>query len=448
MARLTGPDAADRFCYSLRADDSIGTAAGLPAVVYTDAGGTTLANILTVGGAAISGSAVTVDETSLLPLFQYPDGVATVYISVNGGPVSPVRASIGSGGGGGGSSAWVDITGKPTFAAVATSGAYADLSGKPALATVATTGVYSDLTGRPTIPSTKADIGLGSVDNTSDAAKPVSTATQTALNLKAPLASPTFTGTVAGITAAMVGLGSVDNTADTAKPVSTVQLTALNLKAPLVSPALTGTPTAPTATGGDSSTTIATTAFATGADSARVVGPASSVDNQLALFSGTTGKLAKASAVTLDSNADMAGLRRLTRTLGTDPAVAGLERTDINYAVSTTSSDLDRVYVSSVLTSWRNEVGFLRGTPHAGYKDDAVVRGVARSDLSAQTGGWLELQESTRTYVMYKRDWFGKLWRGNGTAAASQMADVLVLGPVASVPAGTPSGTVIVRTAT
>lgn len=42
----------------------------------------------------------------------------------------------------------------------------------------------------------KADVGLGSVDNTTDAGKPVSTAQQTALDLKAPLASPTFTGTV------------------------------------------------------------------------------------------------------------------------------------------------------------------------------------------------------------------------------------------------------------
>lgn len=43
---------------------------------------------------------------------------------------------------------------------------------------------------------TKSDVGLGSVDNTADAAKPVSTAQQTALDLKANLASPTFTGTV------------------------------------------------------------------------------------------------------------------------------------------------------------------------------------------------------------------------------------------------------------
>ena len=74
---------------------------------------------------------------------------------------------------------------------------------------------------------TKSSVGLGNVDNTSDANKPVSTATQTALDLKSPLASPTFTGTVSGITKTMVGLSDVDNTADTAKPVSTAQSTAI-----------------------------------------------------------------------------------------------------------------------------------------------------------------------------------------------------------------------------
>jgi hypothetical protein len=49
----------------------------------------------------------------------------------------------------------------------------------------------------------------------------------TALGLKAPLDSPTFTGTVSGITKTMVGLGSVDDTADTAKPVSTAQASAI-----------------------------------------------------------------------------------------------------------------------------------------------------------------------------------------------------------------------------
>jgi hypothetical protein len=56
---------------------------------------------------------------------------------------------------------------------------------------------------------------------------------QNALNLKAPIDSPTFTGTVSGITKAMVGLGSVDNTSDLDKPISTATQTALNAKQPL-----------------------------------------------------------------------------------------------------------------------------------------------------------------------------------------------------------------------
>ncbi|TFC63716.1 hypothetical protein E3O62_02495 [Cryobacterium sp. TMT2-15-1] len=123
---------------------------------------------------------------------------------------------------------------------------------------------------------TKAQVGLDNVDNTSDLAKPVSSATQTALDtkqptgdyatntaltsglsgkantahthaqadvtnlttdlaLKAPLASPTFTGTPTGITKAHVGLPLADNTADTAKPVSTAQQTALDGKRDILS---------------------------------------------------------------------------------------------------------------------------------------------------------------------------------------------------------------------
>ena len=88
---------------------------------------------------------------------------------------------------------------------------------------------------------TKAHVGLGNVDNTADTAKPVSTATQTALDLKAPLADPTFTGTVSGVTKTHVGLGNVDNTSDVAKPVSTATQTELDLKAPLANPTFTGT---------------------------------------------------------------------------------------------------------------------------------------------------------------------------------------------------------------
>jgi len=52
----------------------------------------------------------------------------------------------------------------------------------------------------------------------------------TALSNKAPIANPTFTGTVGGITKSMVGLENVDNTSDANKPVSTATQTALDLK--------------------------------------------------------------------------------------------------------------------------------------------------------------------------------------------------------------------------
>lgn len=52
------------------------------------------------------------------------------------------------------------------------------------------TGVLSYIT------ATATSLGLGNVDNTSDVDKPVSAATQTALNLKANTANPSFTGSV------------------------------------------------------------------------------------------------------------------------------------------------------------------------------------------------------------------------------------------------------------
>jgi len=73
----------------------------------------------------------------------------------------------------------------------------------------------------------------------------------TAASTYAPLASPTFTGTVSGITKSMVGLGNVDNTTDALKPISEATQTALDAKlaistasttyAPKASPVFTGT---------------------------------------------------------------------------------------------------------------------------------------------------------------------------------------------------------------
>jgi hypothetical protein len=53
------------------------------------------------------------------------------------------------------------------------------------------------------------------------------------INAKAPINSPTFTGTVSGIDKTMVGLPNVDNTTDANKPISTATQTALDLKVSL-----------------------------------------------------------------------------------------------------------------------------------------------------------------------------------------------------------------------
>jgi hypothetical protein len=102
----------------------------------------------------------------------------------------------------------------------------------------------------------KGDVGLGNVDNTSDATKNAATATLTNKTLTSPVIT-----TPTGIVKGDVGLGNVDNTSDANKPVSSATQAALNLKAALASPAFTGTPTVPTAAPGTDTTQAASTAF-------------------------------------------------------------------------------------------------------------------------------------------------------------------------------------------
>lgn len=63
-----------------------------------------------------------------------------------------------------------------------------------------------------------------------------------------------------------LSINNVDNTSDLGKPVSTAQQAALNLKAALASPVFSGSPAAPTAAALSNNTTLATTAYADAAD--------------------------------------------------------------------------------------------------------------------------------------------------------------------------------------
>jgi len=83
-------------------------------------------------------------------------------------------------------------------------------------------------TGTPTLPT--GTIGVTQTAGNSTTALATTAFVTTAVNLKANINSPTFTGTVGGINSSMVGLGNVDNTSDLNKPISTATQNALDNK--------------------------------------------------------------------------------------------------------------------------------------------------------------------------------------------------------------------------
>ncbi len=93
-------------------------------------------------------------------------------------------------------------------------------------------------------PVTKNTVGLNNVDNTSDLDKPISNATQNALNNKEDIISTAnpnyfFAGdkTWKPVTKNTVGLNNVDNTSDLDKPISNATQNALNNKEDIISTA-------------------------------------------------------------------------------------------------------------------------------------------------------------------------------------------------------------------
>ena len=180
--------------------------------------------------------------------------------------------------------------------------------------------------------------GSGTSAMTASASIPVADVTGAA-----PLASPTFTGTVGGITKSMVGLGNADNTADADKPVSTAAQTALNLKAPLESPTFTGSPVLPTGTtgvtqsSGDNSTKLATTAFVTSSLSAGAPNATTAATGKVQLAGDLAGTNSSATAPVISDNA-------ITTVKISDAAVTSAKIADgtiVNADISSTAVIVD-----------------------------------------------------------------------------------------------------------
>jgi len=224
-----------------------------------------------------------------------------------------------------------------------------------------------------------ASLGFSNIDNTRDIDKPISSLTQAALDLKANIASPTFTGTVGGITQAMVGLDQVANQSPAIYHHNT---------------ALTGIPTAPTADSPTSTTQLATTAFVQG----RVV----TKINELIGTAGTT----------LDS------LGELADALNDSPAIitnlkaqvnAHEARTDNPHTVTKAQVGLDQVTNESKATMFSNPTftGTVSGVTKAMVgltnvedKSSATIRSeIVDSDIPATIARDSEITSSLASFT-------------------------------------------------
>ena len=132
---------------------------------------------------------------------------------------------------------------------------------------------------------------------------------------------------VSALTKSSVGLGNVDNTSDADKPISTATQTALDLKAPLASPTFTGTPSAPTPSSGDNTTKIATTAFVSEAV-ADLVASAPAALNTLNELATALGNDASFSTTVTNSIATKAPIASPTFTGTVTVAASGIAFTD------------------------------------------------------------------------------------------------------------------------
>lgn len=167
------------------------TSTGSAVFTAADAAAVRTAAGITAAGSAVATAADAAAQRTALGLGTAATTAATAYATAAQGVKADGAAQVGDD---------IDVLVETSTAKIMTGAERTKLAGIAAGAEVNTVASVAGKTGVVTL--VKADVGLGNVDNTSDANKPISTAAQTALDLKAPLASPALTGAPTAPTAA------------------------------------------------------------------------------------------------------------------------------------------------------------------------------------------------------------------------------------------------------
>ena len=215
-----------------------------------------------------------------------------------------------------------------------------------------TLGITGGGTGATTAVGARANLGLGNVDNTSDADKPISAATQAALNLKANVADVNAALDLKASAAALAAHMAI--TVDTSMLATKAALTDLNNYARIASPTFTGIARAATASPRTNSTQLATTAYTDAAVSVAMAS-AGVADNSISAVKIANG------AVTDSKIASVAG----SKITGVIPVAAG----------GTGQTTVVGILTTLGLANNNIAIGSQAGTPNQGVNKNTVAIG-------------------------------------------------------------------------
>lgn len=196
----------------------------------------------------------------------------------------------------------------------------------------------------------------------------------------APLASPTFTGTVT-----IPAGASISGFLTTTSAASTY--------APLASPALTGSPTAPTATTGDNTTKIATTAFVAASVAASTTGVSSVIGNTgaVTLAQLVAGGVAPLASPTFTGSPTVPGYLSTTSASSTyapksNPVLTGtVDLTGATTTAATATTTDSSTLVATTAYVQANLANNVTGTTLSGTGTAGVVKADSAGNISIQS---------------------------------------------------------------